>query len=205
MSPRHTVSAIKREIAPPVPAGKSRKNAGYDDVQPRRSVGDALRRGPGCRVSRRGAGPSHPRIARRRPRTAIANTLHRAAASRPATTSASTPVTGPSTSKRCSGAGSLARSPSTSTGGTSRPSCGTSIDDAELVAMIVEDEYLPAPRRARVRRSASAWATGPTSRRSRAFDDVPRSADDLYLLCTGGTTGMPKGVIWRHEDIYFVD
>ncbi len=32
---------------------------------------------------------------------------------------------------------------------------------------------------------------------------VPRSADDLYILYTGGTTGMPKGVMWRHEDIFF--
>ncbi len=31
----------------------------------------------------------------------------------------------------------------------------------------------------------------------------PRSADDLYILYTGGTTGMPKGVMWRAEDIFF--
>jgi acyl-CoA synthetase (AMP-forming)/AMP-acid ligase II len=30
-----------------------------------------------------------------------------------------------------------------------------------------------------------------------------RSADDRYILYTGGTTGMPKGVLWRHEDIFF--
>jgi 3-oxocholest-4-en-26-oate---CoA ligase len=30
-----------------------------------------------------------------------------------------------------------------------------------------------------------------------------RSADDIYMLYTGGTTGMPKGVMWRHEDIFF--
>ncbi|MEN8181489.1 MAG: acyl-CoA synthetase [Myxococcota bacterium] len=26
--------------------------------------------------------------------------------------------------------------------------------------------------------------------------------DDLYILYTGGTTGMPKGVLWRQEDIF---
>lgn len=31
----------------------------------------------------------------------------------------------------------------------------------------------------------------------------PRSADDRYVIYTGGTTGMPKGVVWRHEDIFF--
>jgi acyl-CoA synthetase (AMP-forming)/AMP-acid ligase II len=30
-----------------------------------------------------------------------------------------------------------------------------------------------------------------------------RSDDDVYVLYTGGTTGMPKGVMWRMEDVYF--
>ncbi|MGU3501429.1 acyl-CoA synthetase [Mycobacterium sp. C31M] len=28
------------------------------------------------------------------------------------------------------------------------------------------------------------------------------SGDDLYILYTGGTTGMPKGVLWRQHDIF---
>ncbi|QIK10037.1 acyl-CoA synthetase [Streptomyces sp. ID38640] len=31
----------------------------------------------------------------------------------------------------------------------------------------------------------------------------PRSADDRIVIYTGGTTGLPKGVMWRHEDIFF--
>ena len=40
---------------------------------------------------------------------------------------------------------------------------------------------------------ASSASTPPT---------VEPSPDDLYILYTGGTTGMPKGVLWRQADIY---
>ncbi|HEX6313037.1 MAG TPA: AMP-binding protein, partial [Acidimicrobiia bacterium] len=32
---------------------------------------------------------------------------------------------------------------------------------------------------------------------------VERSGDDYLFLYTGGTTGMPKGVMWRHEDLFW--
>ncbi|MEM6108112.1 acyl-CoA synthetase [Mycobacterium sp. 050272] len=32
--------------------------------------------------------------------------------------------------------------------------------------------------------------------------DLTLSPDDLYVLYTGGTTGMPKAVLWRQHDIY---
>jgi 3-oxocholest-4-en-26-oate---CoA ligase len=37
---------------------------------------------------------------------------------------------------------------------------------------------------------------------SPARDFPARSAGDVYIIYTGGTTGYPKGVMWRHEDIW---
>ena len=36
---------------------------------------------------------------------------------------------------------------------------------------------------------------------SETRDFEPRSGDDLYILYTGGTTGHPKGTLWRQADI----
>jgi acyl-CoA synthetase (AMP-forming)/AMP-acid ligase II len=32
---------------------------------------------------------------------------------------------------------------------------------------------------------------------------APRSGEDLYVVYTGGTTGMPRGVMWRHQDVFY--
>ncbi|MFJ8539537.1 acyl-CoA synthetase [Streptomyces sp. NPDC093591] len=45
---------------------------------------------------------------------------------------------------------------------------------------------------------ADAEATGSPERGFPA-----RSGDDQFIIYTGGTTGMPKGVMWRQEDLFF--
>jgi fatty-acyl-CoA synthase len=34
--------------------------------------------------------------------------------------------------------------------------------------------------------------------------DLPYSADDIYIICTGGTTGPPKGVMWPQERLFLL-
>jgi len=34
-------------------------------------------------------------------------------------------------------------------------------------------------------------------------DFEARSSDDMFIVYTGGTTGMPRGVMWRHVDLLF--
>lgn len=38
---------------------------------------------------------------------------------------------------------------------------------------------------------------------SDTLPQLPYTEDDLYIVYTGGTTGMPKGVLWRQVDIFF--
>jgi acyl-CoA synthetase (AMP-forming)/AMP-acid ligase II len=83
--------------------------------------------------------------------------------------------------------------------------------DADLVALVHDAEY--------ARRVAAVLPDVPGLRGVTVIDDefdalldmAPpdrdfpgRTADDLYILYTGGTTGYPKGVMWRHEDIWRV-
>lgn len=95
-------------------------------------------------------------------------------------------------------------------------------NDADLVALVHHQEF--APTIAEVRHQVDGISTflcvaddsGATrsgldsldyetelasASPERDFDE--RSPDDLYILYTGGTTGMPKGVMWRQEDIFF--
>ncbi len=85
-------------------------------------------------------------------------------------------------------------------------------DNADLVALVHDEQFRD--RIDKVRDSlpmlrhtiaigtdeyAAALAGG-----SPARDFPPRSDDDIYILYTGGTTGMPKGVVWRQEDVLCV-
>src|SRR5262249_38676513 len=95
-------------------------------------------------------------------------------------------------------------------------------DNAEVVALVHDAQFAP--------RIASVRPQVPTLRHFIAIDDgsgqdcaqlgsvpyehalahgsplrdfAPRSGDDLYVLYTGGTTGKPKGVMWRQHDVIF--
>ena len=101
------------------------------------------------------------------------------------------------------------------------------LDDCDAKAIVFDREFapklaaisseLPAPHHAtsrstttsgRRRRSRGLDRRGRRTKprspaASAARDFGPRSADDHYILYTGGTTGNPKGVMWRAEDIFF--
>ena len=53
-------------------------------------------------------------------------------------------------------------------------------------------------------RTAASLARTRSPARAPERDFGERSADDIYIIYTGGTTGFPKGVMWRHEDFWRV-
>jgi 3-oxocholest-4-en-26-oate---CoA ligase len=64
------------------------------------------------------------------------------------------------------------------------------IDDGSDAAPVAATEYAATEY-------AAALAAGSPER-----DFPPRDNGDVYIIYTGGTTGYPKGVMWRHEDIW---
>ncbi len=84
-------------------------------------------------------------------------------------------------------------------------------DDADMRAIVTEPDLAPLidSIRPELSRMAPPIVTGPgyeqllAAQPAGPVDVGSRSADDRYVLYTGGTTGRPKGVVWRHGDIYF--
>ncbi|MFI6321784.1 AMP-binding protein [Nonomuraea sp. NPDC050556] len=75
------------------------------------------------------------------------------------------------------------------------------LDDADCVALVGEPDLLErVPDRPSLAIGAPYEKALADASPERGFG--PRSPDDPYLLYTGGTTGLPKGVLWRAEDIY---
>jgi 3-oxocholest-4-en-26-oate---CoA ligase len=82
-------------------------------------------------------------------------------------------------------------------------------DDADLVALFHDDDTaaqvaaLDAPLLQLTVVVGSSEYEALLASGSAARDFGPRSPDDRYVLYTGGTTGRPKGVVWRQEDMFF--
>jgi 3-oxocholest-4-en-26-oate---CoA ligase len=93
-------------------------------------------------------------------------------------------------------------------------------DNADAVAVVFEATFADRIERIRDRvPNVKTWiwvddGSGPCPDWAIAYEEAVkrgngrvnpswgRSGDDLYMLYTGGTTGMPKGVMWRQDDIF---
>jgi acyl-CoA synthetase (AMP-forming)/AMP-acid ligase II len=69
---------------------------------------------------------------------------------------------------------------------------------ASADVLISVDDDTSVPQLAGAISLEDALAQGDTDR------DIVASPDDVMMVCTGGTTGRPKGVMWRQSDTYVV-
>ncbi len=81
-------------------------------------------------------------------------------------------------------------------------------ENAELVGLVCERDLAEEADAAATEALHLRMVRGPDYEQALAEasperDFEPRSADDLVIIYTGGTTGMPRGVMWRHEDLFF--
>lgn len=77
------------------------------------------------------------------------------------------------------------------------PTLAEALAELPSIALIHVDDDSgnePLPGAARYEESLASASAEPL--------DLTLSPDDLYMLYTGGTTGLPKAVLWRHHDIY---
>ena len=91
-------------------------------------------------------------------------------------------------------------------------------DNADAVAVTFSGTFTPRIEAVRDRVPVRAWlwvddGSGPCPPWATPFEEAAGSAtertaaswgrdgDDLYFIYTGGTTGMPKGVMWRQDDL----
>ncbi|MBO1332949.1 acyl-CoA synthetase [Streptomyces sp. VRA16 Mangrove soil] len=93
--------------------------------------------------------------------------------------------------------------------------------DADLAALVFDTEFTERvvaalPRTEKLRHLVRVGTPAPDAPPLKAVDFAEaeataspergfpaRSADDQFIIYTGGTTGMPKGVMWRQEDLFF--
>ena len=82
--------------------------------------------------------------------------------------------------------------------------------NSQMVALLVEEEFAPTalavvpqcPEITHVLIVGEDYENA-LAAQTDTRDFGPRSNDDHFIIYTGGTTGMPKGVVWRHEDFFF--